>query len=838
MTTKIFHEIPDVCAEEICGSEDTVSASGDELVEQDDSHPATRSRTSSQEESGEELGGPPTTRSRADSGALLDMLAEVASQKLLFSPMKRKTGIDHRKLNTEGSITLSQVKSLSTNQLIKLFSTTEFNEMKKLYSFHCAFDQNCEAKFISFGNENQAKEKFKKHLLTHLETLKANENQTVTKPSKNKKKLAVGKRRKVKEVIKEEEVPYEEENEYVEEEEEKAIIKKPKLNWDEGFIITDMLSNDNKVEVEMVTEEVNPVDLNAVAENSAALDLNKLIAGLSEKMGVTGVAGEHSYFTAEKPIKTENATNQRQEEENPEDLNEVDVVHPSEELRHFMDIETKDTVMVCVVEGNTVVFKHLPPVGQQIDVESSATDDLKSKSEYNVIRSSELPVIANNRTNSPPPPTAYLDPSALWELNHGVNIERDEFQQARKPKGKAKFIGQSKVEKERALEAIEAIRKKTGGGLDTLQCTICQPPRAFTAPTTLISHYRSHAGIKPYECRICNAVFTRQHSLNYHMLIHTNQTRFTCQDCGRKFRHPSHFKEHRRRHTGESPFECSDCLMRFKTRNTYKRHLRTRHGKVLTTSGGLIILSEDEFQMVRTVPRQNVTPVKRGRPRKLNPLSGEYDQDGALYDETTIDAIDEDIQALHQLEIVTSHESNYDQYNKDNSIDIDEMPVDFITDENDETGSSTTNAAYEEIVKEAVRLEKAEKEKKLQQQLRDSQKRKYILQSKTYDQSDEETIIIETEDPLSGSGLYLATLEDGETVLVNTNEDMDDEDEDEEDSNQEINLGFKVVEVGRSGKYDNQTLAQFSNQYLSEDELSESPNHEPTVIVIKNEPLS
>lgn len=172
------------------------------------------------------------------------MLAEVASQKLLFSPMKRKSGIDQRKINNEGSITLSQVKSLSTNQLIKLFSTTEFNEMKKLYSFQCAFDQNCEAKFISFGNENQAKEKFKKHLLTHLETLKANENQMVTKPSKNKKKVGIGKRRKIKEVVKEEEVPFEEETEYVEEE---KSSKKPKLNWDEGFMITDMLTNENKV---------------------------------------------------------------------------------------------------------------------------------------------------------------------------------------------------------------------------------------------------------------------------------------------------------------------------------------------------------------------------------------------------------------------------------------------------------------------------------------------------------------------------------------------------------------------------------------------------------------
>lgn len=204
----------------------------------------------------------------------------------------------------------------------------------------------------------------------------------------------------------------------------------------------------------MVTEETTPVDLNIVAENSAALDLNKLIAGLSEKMGVSGVVGEHSYFNAEKPMKIETSNLEKGDEKNDDITAEVKVFHPSEELRHFMDIETKDTVMVCVLEGNSVVLKHLPPVGQQIDVESSANDENRTNIDYNVIRSSDLPVIANNRTNSPPPPNAYLDPSALWELNHGVNIERDEFQQARKPKGKAKFIGQSKIEK------VKNIKKK------------------------------------------------------------------------------------------------------------------------------------------------------------------------------------------------------------------------------------------------------------------------------------------------------------------------------------------------------------------------------------------
>ncbi|KAI4495047.1 hypothetical protein M0804_001248 [Polistes exclamans] len=175
-----------------------------------------------------------------------------------------------------------------------------------------------------------------------------------------------------------------------------------------------------------------------------------------------------------------------------------------------------------------------------------------------------------------------------------------------KPKGKAKFIGTSKEERELALAFMDRIKKKGNPTGSNLQCHICDPPRSFTAPTTLVSHYRSHAGIKPYECRICRAVFTRRHSLKYHTLIHQNQTRFTCADCGKKFRHPSHFREHRRRHTGESPFCCNDCSQRFKTRNTYKRHLKTRHGKVLTTTGELLFLSEEDFQKVRTNRKKKI----------------------------------------------------------------------------------------------------------------------------------------------------------------------------------------------------------------------------------------
>lgn len=43
-----------------------------------------------------------------------------------------------------------------------------------------------------------------------------------------------------------------------------------------------------------------------------------------------------------------------------------------------------------------------------------------------------------------------------------------------------------------AIHLIEMMKRKVNA--ESLECYICDPPRSFTAPTTLISHYRSHAG--------------------------------------------------------------------------------------------------------------------------------------------------------------------------------------------------------------------------------------------------------------------------------------------------------------------------------------------------------
>ena len=54
-----------------------------------------------------------------------------------------------------------------------------------------------------------------------------------------------------------------------------------------------------------------------------------------------------------------------------------------------------------------------------------------------------MPVVQDNRKSEP----QQYNEEVIREINCEKSIERDEYIQKKKPKGKAKFIGQSKAEK-------------------------------------------------------------------------------------------------------------------------------------------------------------------------------------------------------------------------------------------------------------------------------------------------------------------------------------------------------------------------------------------------------
>nr|XP_033201015.1 uncharacterized protein LOC117163108 [Bombus vancouverensis nearcticus] len=471
-------------------------------------------------------------------GALLDMLAEVASQTLhsekkrskllLPSQCKSKTDYVKRKAH-ELTFNVPQLLSMPASQLVKQFSIFTSDELKRQYSYTCALVIGCVQKYTSFASEGRARMSIKAHLAEHLEYLKTNKEayKTFTAKSVSYKNYKISPQSK-KSRLQQSRKPQETLNK-----ENKNVITEKSTNYLRNILLNDSTFNelDKKKNVETV-------------ENSKKIHDSEQKD--TERMDFK-VLGDHSYFERLK--------------------DEIPSKKETSPFNNSLENVTDENIVLMVVGADSVHMKEYPRINKKL------SEKINQKSD-----------------------TVYL-PEISWPTENG---DKNTEIITSKPKGKAKFIGTSKEEREMALAFMDRIKKKGNPTGSNLECRICNPPRSFTAPTTLVSHYRSHAGIKPYECRICRAVFTRRHSLKYHMLIHQNQTRFTCADCGKKFRHPSHFREHRRRHTGEAPFGCDDCGQRFKTRNTYKRHLKTRHGKVLTTTGELLYLSEEDFQKVRT----------------------------------------------------------------------------------------------------------------------------------------------------------------------------------------------------------------------------------------------
>ncbi|XP_061165914.1 uncharacterized protein LOC133174827 [Saccostrea echinata] len=592
----------------------------------------------------------------------LDVLAQVASATLEKEPAGSKhkspaKRITKRNVQNLEMFNLEQIQLLSERCLVNFFSKLTSNEITRNFIFTCALmPDKCEVQYKSFGNETQARLRMKKHLNAHIQDLlkeqkdpkNKNMQEFVAEPvhvkekrqkeiSGPKRKPTTGsknyvynrtskpKRKRYTEL--DAQVPSDQ-NELVDE----ADVQMERVDGDDkesliqqhfserSFMLRKYAHKQStRLQQKLMKkgETTKEVTIEGGEESDVGDDTEKRIEEneqfIIELLSRTQPHHDHGYttiFGKKKGIEDIEFESNEEEVNDSTDYGQIYgktgiIIHP----------DRKAEPILCL--GNVSVMDELSSSGTSTD-EASKTIivcaeeiiDENPEEEINLVEGTEKVGDSGKRPYPPMPrfPGAWKGRIADDELYN----DDEDFSMLRKRR-KVDKEGSAEWERKAALKCIRELKGKKKDDKQPLYCRICKD-KTFTASATLMYHYRSHAGIKPFVCLICNTTFTRQHSLNYHMLIHNNQSRFTCKDCGRKFRHPSHFKEHLRRHTGETPFVCTDCPQRFKTRNTYKRHLKTRHGKLLTADG-IRWLSVEEFAKIRTKPYRR-SPERQRRKSK------------------------------------------------------------------------------------------------------------------------------------------------------------------------------------------------------------------------------
>ncbi|KAL5233272.1 hypothetical protein ACI65C_000682 [Semiaphis heraclei] len=109
------------------------------------------------------------------------------------------------------------------------------------------------------------------------------------------------------------------------------------------------------------------------------------------------------------------------------------------------------------------------------------------------------------------------------------------------------------------------------------ECNICG--RSFSTKKTLISHYRTHTGERPYACNICDRSFSLNGNLVTHYRTHTGERPYACNICDRSFSRKHHLVAHKKTHTGERPYACNICDRSFSLNGNLVTHYRTHTGE-------------------------------------------------------------------------------------------------------------------------------------------------------------------------------------------------------------------------------------------------------------------
>ncbi|TFK44446.1 transcription factor iiia [Crucibulum laeve] len=114
-------------------------------------------------------------------------------------------------------------------------------------------------------------------------------------------------------------------------------------------------------------------------------------------------------------------------------------------------------------------------------------------------------------------------------------------------------------------------------------CTHAGCDKAYTKPSRLAEHKRSHTGQRPFVCESCSKSYLRETHLHAHARTHLPESArpFVCDklDCTKRFWTSQHLRNHMDWHNGAKPFTCVEegCNEAFAKHHQLRAHICSTH---------------------------------------------------------------------------------------------------------------------------------------------------------------------------------------------------------------------------------------------------------------------
>jgi uncharacterized Zn-finger protein len=137
-----------------------------------------------------------------------------------------------------------------------------------------------------------------------------------------------------------------------------------------------------------------------------------------------------------------------------------------------------------------------------------------------------------------------------------------------------------KVKDEKIDEEIKIKRKKGNKSQSKHACHFCE--KVFRSRTDTKRHEISHTKIKEHSCEECGKQFAYKsdiprHILTQHTKVPVMKLTVVCSECGKTFTNKNNLIIHERTHTGVKPFVCEVCEYSFRLECHLEKHRVTDH---------------------------------------------------------------------------------------------------------------------------------------------------------------------------------------------------------------------------------------------------------------------